>query len=89
MLIRRRPCEKVKRGGRQRVLVGAPVDVRTHQLLGCGVGDCSHGEIGRGESADVTQLSPEGLLERRDASAEDAEQGRHRPSLQNVPTRSA
>ena len=55
VLIWRRPGKQVKHAGRQRVLVGASIDVLTHQLLGRSVGDRSNGEIGCRESARVSQ----------------------------------
>ena len=68
MLIRRRTREKVKRSGGQRVLVGAPVNVRAHQLFGCGVGDRSHGEICGGESADLAALPGYSEVGQQDSS---------------------
>ena len=57
MLIRRRTSEKVKRGGRQRILIGPPIDVCTHQLFRRGIGEGAHGEVGHGESTDVNKWS--------------------------------
>jgi hypothetical protein len=57
MLIRRGSGEKVKRSGRQRVLVGAPVDVFTHQLLGRDVGHSADCHVGCSQSADIGRLT--------------------------------
>ena len=43
--------------GRQRVLIGAPVDVCTHQLLRRSIGHRSHRHVGGGQPADVGQLA--------------------------------
>ena len=47
----------MKRGGRQRVLIGAPVEIGAHQLLRRSIGHRSHRHIGGGQSADVGQLA--------------------------------
>ena len=53
ILIRRCPGEQMKRRGRQRILVGAPVKVIAHQLLGSGVGHRPDRQIGRREPVGV------------------------------------
>ncbi|OBH03677.1 hypothetical protein A5696_07250 [Mycobacterium sp. E2699] len=57
VLKRRRTGEKVKRGGSQGILVGAAIDLCTHQLFGRGIGKGADGEIGRRKSADVAEWS--------------------------------
>ena len=57
MLVRWHAGEKVKRGGRQRVLIGAAIDISAHQLLGRSVGHRAHDEVSRGKSTDVTEWS--------------------------------
>jgi hypothetical protein len=68
MLIRWRTREKVKRGGGQRVLVGAPIGVCTHQLFGRGVGHRSHRRISGGKTADVGQLAGYPEVRQQDSS---------------------
>src|SRR5262249_60735867 len=68
MLIRPRTREKIKRGGGQRVLVGAPVNVLASQLFGCGVGDRPPVEICGGESADIALLPGYSEVGQQDSS---------------------
>jgi hypothetical protein len=58
----------VKRGGRQRVLVGTAVDVGTHQLFRRGVGHRSHRHIGGRQTADIGKLSRDSEVGQQDPS---------------------
>jgi hypothetical protein len=57
MLVRRPTRQQVKRRRGQRVLVGAPIDVGTHQLFRRGVADSAHGHVGGGQTANIVEAA--------------------------------
>ncbi len=67
MLERWRARQQMKRGGRQRILVGPAVESFTHQLLGCGVGHRADGHVRRRQAADV--VGPAGDSEVRETGS--------------------
>ena len=64
---RRGAGEQVKRRRRQRVLVGAAVEVGSDQLLGGRVSDGAHRDVGLGDSADVGELTGNAEVRQQDS----------------------
>ena len=55
VLERRRTGEQLKCGGRQRILIGPPLDLSARQLFRCGVGYRANGHVGPSQTAGVVR----------------------------------
>jgi hypothetical protein len=60
-------CEQMECSGSQGVLVGTTIDCRSHQLLWCGVVDCSERHVRGGKSADAFELTTDSEVGKEDS----------------------